>query len=159
MERTEKDSYSIVAFDVGKTNGIAVMTHDITGGVDIYTESLDCNTMMKDLLRRDEVIGADIWVVENFMLYPWMAKRQNFMPMDAPRSIGILIHRAFEVGVPIQFQNAGNVKGEIKPETIKALLNITNKHEIDAVLHLLHYLKMKGKLPWVIKDFLTKTEK
>lgn len=157
MERI-KDYCSIVSFDVGKRTGIAIYEENKNKAVSILTLTANEEMLMKDVLRRDAVIRAEIWIIENFMLYPWMAKKQYFMKMDAPRVIGILTHRSFETGVPIQFQNAGTVKPIITDKIIYSLLPYAGKHELDALRHLFYYLKRKGEINWVVKNIITQTK-
>ena len=156
MERT-KDSI-IVAFDVGLKTGVAIIV--IPNGkslaAQVFTYTVDVKCLMSHILWEDMVISADIWVVENFMLYAWEAKNQKFQKMDAARVIGVLMHRAFELDIDIVFQNAGNVKPAFLDKTMEAFgfAKIKN-HERDALRHALYYIKMNRKedLKWVIGNY------
>jgi hypothetical protein len=144
MERIK--SSTIVAFDVGLKTGVAMIQFRPEKKPQIQVCTVDINRLMKEILWMEAVINAEIWIAENFMLYPWEAKHQKFQKMDAPRVIGILMHRAFELSIDIVFQNAGNMKPAFSDSTMEAFGfgNIKN-HEQDALKHALYYLKINRK--------------
>lgn len=157
MERAKEDI--IVAFDVGLKTGVAVIELGLPNK--IFTSTVDVEHLMKYTLWADNVIAANIWVIENFMLYAWEAKNQKFQKMDAARVIGVLMHRAFELSIDIVFQNAGNVK-PVFPDNIMESFGFADikNHERDALRHALYYIKKNRKedLRWVIEKYTIQRE-
>lgn len=60
-----------------------------------------------DELRPDDIA---LYVVEEFRLYPWMARQQGYSDFKTPRLIGKLEYLAERAGKPLYLQGASNKK-------------------------------------------------
>lgn len=132
----------IVAIDPGdKHVGMAVSPLD---GALAWTCSPDeCIDWLWDVER-----GITHLVVEDFMLYPWLAGKQSFSQFDTPKLIGkIELVAARVLGVEVTFQTATIKKptfGIMKSRGVSLSGDI---HAKDAQAHL-YYYRQRANLAW-----------
>lgn len=126
----------MIAIDPGdKHCGLAVFDHNSC----IFTEDLT-PLDLADYLEMS-VESKDIWIVEDFVLYPWMAQKQGFSQMKTPKTIGVIEHIARRKEIEVVLQPATIKKptqGIVKACGIVQIGK--NVHERDAELHGYQYL-------------------
>lgn len=136
-----KNNERIVCFDPGDTTGIAMMNKE---------SIFHCGTLQWfDMMKFEEFIDGhylekyDKWIVEEWRLYPHMAKTMIHSIFIPCQVIGIIRYFANKHDVPLVFQKAADVKRFMTNEKLKQTglyqTGMTN-HVNDAIRHGLYYL-------------------
>lgn len=116
---------------------------------------------------------VDLFVVERYQLYPWMARQQGFSEFETPQLIGVIKYIASLLHIPVVMQTAsvkkkgrslawdhgvrpmdtrslGSGKGAYKgPDFGKLRGNGMTQHERDALAHLYYWALTSKGSPWV----------
>lgn len=140
----------VLALDPGKTTGACLM---------VVKDNVVCRIATQSWSKPDlyQQFDNQAWnritavAIEDFRLYPWLAKQQAFRQMEAPKVIGLIEYLAFKAGLPLHFYLAGTYKPRTKPEDLRELgykLRGIPEHEKDALrLALYHISKIRGRIP------------
>lgn len=137
MRLPELPKINLMAFDPGKATG---MVRYDCGDVETYTYTEDG---FLEYLSHPTLLFADIYVVEEFRLYPHMATTLSNHRMEVSELIGIIRANAHIRGIHVVFQGAGQAKQLCTDELLKQYgwYNVAkNRHERDALRHALYYL-------------------
>ena len=139
----------ILALDPGLQTGwcaISVGNGTLEGGSFPLWERLTA----KNQAQYEDIAGADVVVVERFLLYPWVAKRLKWDKLRVVEVIGVINYLAEELDVPVVMQNASEAKSiklARKPEGF-------DEHACDALRHALAFLKKEGLLKEPFADLI-----
>lgn len=138
---------NIVAFDPGKTTGVARAR--ITGArtysiIDAYQISWEdrFSAIKNTLYSADH--RPDIVVVEDFRLYPHAAQHLINNSFPAVRVIGIIEAFCYEARIKLEFQTPASRKSTVVPDEDRPLVRQL-KHSLDAYLHLRYWVLLNGK--------------
>jgi len=131
----------VVAFDPGEHTGVIVINKgEVVESATVTPEELEYG------LRQGRWNDADAWVIEDFVLYPWVAQQMGFDRIIPARLIGMLGYAANVANVPTVLFSAGTVKPfstDSKLSQLGWIENLNTPHEKDAARHALYYL-IKG---------------
>lgn len=133
----------IISFDPGESTGIVA----ITNGKVVWSMTVDRPTLDNFLANRaEQFIKADVWVVEQFLLYPWSAQSLSFNSMIPSRIIGSIELAAKQNNIPLELQNAQAAKAFSTDDKLNEfgwLQRLHTRHEKDAARHALFFLGSK----------------
>lgn len=98
----------VLAIDPGHTCGVAIVRLGKTVQVPNTVESVSPGHVV-DLLERPTVPGRewDIVIVEEFRLYPWLARSQAFSDFKTVEVIGVIKYLTAKHNLPLYMQQAG----------------------------------------------------
>ena len=134
-EETER---RVVAIDPGdKYIGIAAV------GVSRIGTSSPSRSFVENVLIRKPWMNKEVWVIEDFVLYPRSAEAFYYKTFPTSEFIGMLEITAKRLGIPTVRQRASTVKNFVTNERLEEwdLAHIPrNEHERDALRHLIYYL-------------------
>lgn len=144
MRKIKLPKLNLVAFDPGGTTGV----------VEVFEGKLyrHCGLDYEEILDRcggkliSPWVHYDLWVIEDFRLYPWVSEKLAFDPMIPARVIGALEAAAKGAEVTTVFQNAGEVKKFMNNKRLQEFgwfHSLNGDHERDAARHALHYMVFK----------------
>ena len=139
----------VLALDPGKTTGACWLSVTKDGPDVVLDHKTDEWTMGElwgfvDCARGEGSLPLDVIVAEAFLLYPWMASKQAFRTMEAPRALGLIEYAADRAGVPLVQINAGTYK----PRTKDLELGRMSAHKKDALRLGLFYLATREVISW-----------
>jgi hypothetical protein len=88
-----------------------------------------------------------LFVMEDFLLYPWVASKLSFDTLPAPRAIGAFYVAAHRTGSTVVMQTASAAKEAVENDLIHAVFPYipqgTTKHEMDALRHVVLYTSLQ----------------
>jgi len=126
-----------LAIDPGKTTGWATFAADgsgITmGQADIYG--------LFELLAE---CPADVYITEDYRLYPWKSKEQNWSQLDTVRIIGMIQYHCYLFKKQLILQGANIKSIGYMWAGIEQAKSHSKSHERDAYVHGVYYLQNQG---------------
>lgn len=130
---------TVMAFDPGKTTGIAVVQAPCTV-VEIGEIKGERTDAFRDIVHRH---APNVVVVEAFRPHPNKAAHLVLNDLPASRMVGALEHVCQEESVPLVLQEA-SVKGFFIPRLLRLVLEADarrySRHALDALSHALYYI-------------------
>lgn len=100
--------------------------------------------------HHEDIVGADIIIVERFLLYPWSAKRLKWDQLRAIEVIGVIKYLAEEADILVVMQNASVAKSI----ELAKIPEDFDKHAQDAFRHALAFLKREGLLTDELRGYI-----
>jgi hypothetical protein len=132
----------VIALDPGPTTGVVVYDDELD---QLSGFHVDMDGLMTYLLMQKSV---DVYVFEEFRLYPWLAKQQAFSEFESAQIIGMLriLAKARNIRLVKQTASARKMSTEAMiesclsgKETQIEVVN-ENQHSRDALHHLVVFL-------------------
>lgn len=137
MRLPELPDLSVLAFDPGRNSGVA---HYANGEITAYNWKEE---QFFEYLNHPTLLNTEVYVVEEFRLYPSMAMTLSNNRMETSELIGVIRANAFLRDIPVVFQSAANAKKLCTDALLKQYGWYgygKNDHQRDAIRHLLYYL-------------------
>lgn len=140
------DKLNFLSIDPGEKTGVAEVVVDLcTNTIEVKSYTLSVIEIM-NRIKDNKWLNFKIWVIEQFLLYPWRSSGISFSLCIPAQIIGIFRQYQFEhPEISLVYQTAGEVKGSISDKELTIVtdiydISLRSKHEKDALKHAVYYL-------------------